>query len=705
MSKQDRGVNCRKALIGTRSALLLGCTALATFVPHAILAQDTTGSGDRIVLEKFTVHGDKEDSSTIVATSTTGAGKMATDILETPASVSVVTAKEVQERGADSIEQVVQYTSGVVTDFYGSDDRFDYFKTRGFYPFTYRDGLVLGRSWGGVLEEPYAFDRIEVLKGANSTGFGVSDPGGAVNYVTKTPKSGRFGEVYATGGSFNHKEVGFDFGDNITKDETLSYRLTGKFQRSEAEYDYSRDDENFIMGGITWRPTDQTNLTVIIDHLDKDGTPSNGGHPLGTDFERDRFFGDPDYNYNKANRNTYSVQFDHDFGNGLSFNSSGRYSKSTSGFGYAYLSGIDTSGTNLASRYYFGSDRTDEDLVLDAHMQYDTTFDFVESQTLIGVEYGKHEGDTDNYWEVAPSVDWTNVAGVGGPTYATGPYSSTTSKQNTKALYLQQNLTFSDKLTATIGLRNDWLDLDEINRLAGTTATGSYSEFTKRFGLSYKITNELAAYASYAESAAPPSTGVEPTTGKQYEVGIKYQPDAFPALFTASVYDLTMQNITTYNAPTYLPATVDKIRHRGVDLEMKAEITNNIGLIAAYSYIDSEIVEPGGTYDGNRFSQVPEHMASVWGTYKLDGNGSRGDMTFGLGARYIGSYYFDNANTQKSDGAVVFDTAFTYAIQEHTSFQMNVSNLFNEKHLTHSDGGALYYNPGRAIYASIRQTW
>ncbi len=51
-----------------------------------------------------------------------------------------------------------------------------------------------------------------------------------VNYVTKRPKRERFGEAYVTGGSFNHKEVGFDFGDNLTGDETLSYRLTGKFR-------------------------------------------------------------------------------------------------------------------------------------------------------------------------------------------------------------------------------------------------------------------------------------------------------------------------------------------------------------------------------------------------------------------------------------------------------------------------------------------
>ncbi|CDZ60436.1 TonB-dependent siderophore receptor [Neorhizobium galegae] len=710
MDNERTSARSRQALIRYRNAVLLGCTALVAFTPTILLGQENATADT--TLEPIVIQGSgagldtDNDSKSIIATKTTGVGKMPADILETPASVSVITSKEVRERGADSIEQVVQYTAGVVTDYYGSDDRYDYFKIRGFTPFTYRDGLVIGRTWSGIREEPYALERIEVLKGANSTGFGVSDPGGSVNYVTKRPKSERFGEIYGTGGTFNHKEAGFDFGDNITEDDTLSYRLTGKLQRSDAEYDFSQDDENFIMGGLTWRPTAATSLSFVFDHLDKDGTPSGGGHPRGTDLDRDRFFGEPDYNYDTTNRNTYSVMLDHDFGNGLTFNSNARYSKSDTGFGYAYI--YDALGaddpTGMVDRSYFGSDKSSEQFIVDAHLLYETNFADVESRTLLGAEYNKFESKNDSFYTGAPAINWQNPVYSGGPV-SLSPYNSVASDQKTKAVYLQQDLTFFDKLTASIGLRNDWLDLKETNQLTGSAATRDFSEFTKRFGLSYKLTEELAAYVSYAESVAPPSAGIEPTVGKQYEAGIKYRPDVFPALFTASIYDLTMENITTYEAPTYLPATVDKIRHRGIDLEAKAEVTDNINLIASYSYIDSNIVENGVTYDGKRFAQVPEHLASVWGTYTIEGNGSRGDMTFGVGARYTGSYYFDNANTRKSDGAIVFDAAFTYKIQQNTTFQLNASNLFDEKHIANDDGGAYYYNPGRAIYATLRQTW
>lgn len=703
--------NTRSSSLSRRTAVLLSCSALVALAPAIAQAQERAGTGDSTVLETITVEGaaGDDDSKSIVATRTTSGGKIATDILDTPASVSVITAKEIQQRGARSVEEVLDYTAGVNTDFYGSDDRFDYFKIRGFDAYTYRDGLTLGNPFGAIREEPYAFERVEVLKGANSTAFGVSNPGGSVNYVTKRPKSERFGEVYATGGSYGHAETGFDFGDNVTQDNTLSYRLTGKLQKAEKEYDYSQDDEKFVMGGLTWRPAAGTSLTLVYDYLDKDGVPGGGGHPVGSNFDRSLFLGEPDYNYDTTERNTVSLMFDHAFGSGLTFNSNARYSKSDTGFGYAYVYEPVDNGDTIANRYFFGNDSSRQDFVIDAHLQYDRDFGVVGSQTLVGLEYGDHRSDSDLYWAAAPGIDWTNPVYTGGPSYA-GPYSSKKTTQSTKAVYAQQNLTFYDKLTVNLGLRNDWLDLKEDDRLASSTKNGDFSESTARVGLTYKLTEELAAFANYAQSVAPPALGVEPERGEQYELGLKYRPEAFPALFTASVYDLTKSNIVRTNPATNLPDTLGKVRVRGVDFEAKAELTDSLSLTAAYSYMMSDIVENGGTpgnpkNEGNEMSFVPNNVASLWLNYELEGEGLRGDMTFGLGARYQSRYYFDNANTQSTGGNIVFDAAFSYALRENTTLQVNVSNLFDEKHIAYGGFGADWYNPGRTIFATLRQTW
>jgi iron complex outermembrane recepter protein len=693
----------RQAPICRWRAILLGCTALAVLAPAEALAQQAETSGTGIVLDTITIDGKDDDAKSIVATRTSGGGKLPADILDTPASVSVITAKEMQQRGVQNVEQALQYTAGVSTDFYGSDDRFDFFKIRGFDANTYRDGLALGRPFGGLREEVYAYDRVEVLKGANSSTFGVSDPGGSVNYVTKRPKSEKFGEAYVTGGSYNRKEVGFDFGDNLTADDTLSYRLTGKFRDADAEYDYSRDDEKFFIGGLTWRPTDMTSLTLVFDHLHRSGVPGSGGHPGGSDFRRSRFFGEPDYNFRGTDRNTVSAMFEHDFGNGLSFSSNARYSDSETDFGYAYISSTPTDST-IASRDFFGNESSRKDFIIDGRLKYETNFRNIESRTLVGFEYNKSSSSNDTYWGQAGSIDWTN------PVYSGGPVNlpiigSLRTRQNNKAVYLQQDLTFAEKFIATVGLRNDWMDIEERNRLSSGVRQEDFSEFTSRVGLTYKMTDEMSLYASYAESVAPPALGVKPEEGEQYEVGVKYQPTAFPALFTASIYDLTKKNITvTY--PDNTQATIGEIRVRGLDLEAKAEVTDNISLIAAYSYLDAEIVENAGAGDeGNRPAFVPEHQGSLWANYKIPGSGQRGDMTFGLGGRYIGSYYFGTGNTVKTKDNVVFDASFSYEFLDKSTLEVNVSNLFDKKYVAYGGFGADFYNPGREIAVSLRRTW
>jgi iron complex outermembrane receptor protein len=691
-----------------RNAMLLGCTALVSMAPTIAFAQEADDPATVTVLPTLVVNvsgvGTDDDRNSIVATTTTSGGKIAAPLLDTPASVSVITAKEVQQRDAQTTEEVLQYTAGVSTDFYGSDDRFDFFKIRGFDAYTYRDGLVIGAPFGGVREEPYAFERIEVLKGANSTTFGVSDPGGAVNYVTKTPKNEKFGEAYISGGAFGTAEIGADFGDNITVDETLSYRLTGKVRVGEGEYDYSRDETQFVMGGLTWRPTDATTLTVVYDHLSKEGVPGSGGHPVGSDFDRDVFFGEPDYNFRGVDRDTLSVMLSHDVGYGLSFSSNARYSNTASDFGYAYISATPTDGSTLASRAFFGNESTRENFVIDGRVQYEASWGMVDSTTLVGLEHNSSYATNKTYWGPAPSIDWLNPVYTGAP--GTVPLiGSTTNDQKTNAAYVQQDLTF-DRLTATIGLRNDWMDVDQTNNLTGALTAAEFSEFTKRGALTYKLTDELAAYVSYAESAVPASLSVEPERGEQWEAGIKYQPDAFPALFSAAVYDLTKNNMTRTNPATLMQETIGEVRVRGIDLEAKAEVMENLSLTVAYSYMLSDIVENGtGGNEGNELSFVPNHIASLWVDYTLPSNGVIGDMTFGLGARYSGSYFFNDTNTQSAGSSIVFDAAFNYKVQDNTTLQLNVSNIFDEKHVAYGGFGADFYNPGRTVTATLRQTW
>ncbi|WP_199259052.1 TonB-dependent siderophore receptor [Paracoccus binzhouensis] len=699
------------------TALLLGCTALTV---SPALAQDpaapeTVGTGTEaspyrlspVIINASGAFDD--DANSIVASELWTGGKVATSILDTPASVSVITEKEMRDRRATTLEEVLSYSAGIHTDYYGTDDRNEYYLVRGFQATTYRDGLTLG-SMRATREEPYAYERVEVIRGGNSTLFGTSDPGGTINFVTKQPRFERFGEVYGSIGSPRNAEYGFDAGDTLNAEQTLAYRLTAKVQDGERDYDHSRNDSTFVMGGLSWQPTTATKLSVIADYLKRENTPNSGGYPLDREYDRGDFFGEPDFNYQNVERSSISALFEHEFASGLSLRANLRYSDLKSDFGYVYLSDNPARVGTMVDRWYFGGDSTARELIGNVVLQYDRSFASFDSSTLGGIEFRDASTTSAPFYGPYTPIDVADPTYSGAPGALAEPYELRDNDYRTLSLFAQQNLSFNDRLVATVGLRHDWLDIEET--LNGVHSADDFSETSIRGALTYKINSEISAYASYVESVAPPGIGVEPERGEQYELGVKYQPLGTNALISASVYDLRKNNVTVAVVQPDGSITrelVGEQRVRGFDLEGKAELANNLDLIASYSYMKSEVVRSGPIrgvdVEGNEFSEVPNHMASLWLNYTLPGNESRGDMTLGLGARYIGSYYYAISNdTGRADASVTLDAAFTYKVQDNTSLAVNVSNLLDEQHVV-GRGTADYYNPGRTVAVTLRRTW
>ncbi|MBD9482308.1 TonB-dependent siderophore receptor [Pseudomonas sp. PDM14] len=660
-----------------------------------------------------------EDSSgSVVAQELWVGGKVATSILNTPASVSVVTQKEVEQRSASTTEEILQYTPGVITDYYGTDDRNDYFQIRGFQATTYRDGLTLG-SMRGVREEPFAYESIEVLRGANSTLFGPADPGGSVNFVTKQPRFSKFGQVYATYGSFDHMETGLDTGD-ANEEQTLAYRFTGKFQDSDREYDHSQDDNNFVMGGLTWAPTAYTSATLVVDHLRQDNTPNSGGYPMDREYDRDEFFGEPSYNFHDVERTNVSANFSHDFDNGFTLRSNMRHSDLSDEYGYAYISDSAGHVGTVVDRGYLGVDSEAEQFNGNVMLQYDARFENIDSSSIVGVEYLDASAENVSVYGLSSLGDIGPI-NTANPVYSgvSSPkvYQDKDQDSTIKSVFLQQNLSFYERFIVTAGVRNDSMDVSEDDHLAGRKTSDSFSENSFRGALTYIVSDEVSTYVSMVESVSPPEVGVTPERGTQYEVGVKYSPLEMNALFSAAIYELTQEDVATAVAQSnglIDQQTVGEQRVRGLDLEAKAELTENLSLVGGYSYMDTEVLRgalqswsptklayEAVSIKGNEMVSAPKHSASLWSYYSVPGT----DVSVGLGARYVGAYYFgDFNNTGKSDATTLFDAAFNYQIVKGTDLAVNVSNLFDEQHVV-GRGSANYYNPGREITAKVSYNW
>jgi len=700
-----------RTLSQRKTGALLLCAPLAA-ASLSSFAQETAASDEPFRLAPIIVNAKAsadDDANSVVAKELWVGGKVATSLLDTPASVSVITQKEIEQRSASTTEEILQYTPGVITDYYGTDDRNDYFQIRGFQATTYRDGLTLG-SMRGVREEPFAYERIEVLRGANSTLFGPADPGGSVNFVSKQPRFQRIGQGYVTYGSFDHKEVGVDVGDALNGSDTLAYRFTGKMQDGEREYDHSQDNDGFVMGGLTWEPTAFTSATLIVDHLRRDSTPNSGGYPKDREYDRDDFFGEPSYNFHDVERTNISASFSHDFDNGFTLRSNLRHSDLSDEYGYAYINDVAGRTGPLVDRGYLGSDGEAEQFNGNLMLQYDARFENIDSSSIVGVEYLDASSENVSVYGSADPIDVTRPVYRGvSPAIV---YQNKDQDSTIKSLFLQQNLSFYERVILTLGMRHDSMDVSETDHLLGTRSSDRFSENSLRGALTYIVNDEVSAYVSMVESVSPPEVGVTPERGTQYEVGVKYSPMAMNALFSAAIYELTQDDVATAVVQpngVIEQQTVGEQRVRGLDLEAKAELTENLSVIGGYSYMDTEVLrgalEVWGvgavSIEGNEFVSAPKHSASLWSYYSVPGT----NVSVGLGARYVGSYHFSNFNdTGESEATTLFDAAFNYQIAPGTDLAVNVSNLLDEQHVVGS-GTADYYNPGRELTAKLSYSW
>jgi iron complex outermembrane receptor protein len=157
-----------------------------------------------------------------------------------------------------------------------------------------------------------------------------------------------------------------------------------------------------------------------------------------------------------------------------------------------------------------------------------------------------------------------------------------------------------------------------------------------------------------------------------------------------------------------------EVRSRGVELGAKFAVTDNLNLIASYSYNDIKVTKSNvANVEGNTPVGAPEHMANLWADYTLS-DGPLAGLGFGGGARYIGGTYGDATNTDamKVPGYTLFDAAVHYDFgQNNPEFKgltaaVNVTNLFNKEYVAACASAAqCFYGTGRTVMATLAYKW
>lgn len=663
-------------------------------------------------------------------------------ILDIPQSLSVVTRDQMDVQGVTNLEQSVRYTPGVRSEILGAGTERDKIYIRGFEPNYYLDGMMLpyGAAGQGARIETYGLERVEVLRGPSSVLYGQNPPGGIVNMVSKRPTAESFREIALEGGNFDRRQVAADFSGPIDEDGKFLYRLTALKRTSDTQVDYARDNREYVAPSFTWKPTEATTFTILGQYQKDDADvsvmylPAWGTlyeNPYG-DIPRSRNIDEPNHDKFQRYYRSLGYLFEHRFNDKLTVRQNLRYTDvdvtAYSVYGTGLIMNPATqrpTDYRTLSRYQWDVDRYQSFFTVDNQVEAKLKTGKLGHDLLVGLDYKRATLDQTVHGGVGPTID------VYAPVYRDIGRSAKVvdgyEDQHQLGLYLQDQISL-ERWLLTLGGRYDWTDKTNRNRLNNVKTTTDDNVFTGRVGLTYLAESGLAPYASYSTSFEPVSgTGYggspfDPTKGRQYEAGVKYQPTGSNSLIAVSAFHLTQTNVLTpditHRDCTLYPGTcgnfneqTGEVEVKGLEFEARASLTDSLDLITTYAYTTSEITQSNTASLGKQQSLIPRHQASAWADYTI-GGGPLAGLRIGGGVRYVGTSYGDNLNTLKTPAYTLVDAALQYDLGQLASqlkgarVSLNVNNLFDRRYLTTCAAvSACFYGPGRVVLAQVRYRW
>lgn len=728
MHQRPKEVAQRSAF--TLSALALAVASLSS--GHLLAAQpDPTNTAEAMEIDAINVTGQSVEQPTehvagYVAKRNMSATKTDTPITETPQSLSVVTSDEIRARQSETLGQALSYTPGLTSSSTAFNRTADRFRIRGFgvesgTGGSLRDGLRLQNNSYDGIQEPYGLERVEVVRGAASVLYGQLSPGGMINGVSKRPTDTPFHELNLQVGSHDRKQLSADFSGPLADSETLSYRLTLLSRNSDTQQNYLNDDKFYIAPALTWRPNEDTSLTLLSFYQKSDTrflAPLpyqlvKGVGDAGFKIGRHDFIGEPNYDDMNGEMSALGYEFQHHFNENFTLNHKLRYYETDVKYNYLQIvPGTEATAatTGILQRRYSDRRERARTWASDTNIESKWQLGSVKHTILVGFDGYDTSYDSHNFRGTAPSLDLSRY-NYGQPVVLDKrPTRDRGSQLDTlqKGVYFQDQIKFDDKWILVLGGRHDWADQQQTAHRNGAKTSQDDEATTYRAGLVYLAENGLAPYISYSESFFPVSVAevtdqtFKPTEGKQYEVGVRYQPKDSNLLLSAAIYELTQTNVLTTDSNEIRRQT-GEVRSRGLELEAKADVTEALSLIASYAYTDARITKSALADEiGQRSDDTPYHQAALWTSYDFV-NWGIPRLTVGAGARYMGT-----TQASKIDSATpaytLFDAMARYQIDDNWAVTVNASNLTN-KHYVLCGDSTCQYGDERTLLTSLNFNW
>ncbi|MEH2336464.1 TonB-dependent siderophore receptor [Nostoc sp.] len=625
----------------------------------------------------------------------TTATKTSTPVRDIPQSIQVVPRQSWQDQGAVNTIDALR-SVGVVQGF-NSPSNGDVFTIRGFQTSNllhnglkdYTEGAISGQTQLANIE------RIEVLRGPASVLYGQGNPGGTINYVTKQPLSEPYFAASTTFGSYSFYQPTIDISGSLNSDKTLLYRLNTSYISTESFVDFFYNQRYIIAPVLSWQISKNTKLTFESEFRDQQQYPRTGLPAVGTVLPNRN--GKIPLSLNtldedaRNNRRSIllSYNLEHRFSDNWSLVNaflvrSIRYRTDSANSGSLRPDGLTL---NRTQQNYIGAPAADDEYALDNHVVGKFKTGSLQHELVAGFDLYRDISQFDQTMRAIGTIDVFNPV-YGQPVGRLLSRIDQKTKNDQLGFYVQDIVKLTNNLNLVLGGRGDFID-NKVTNFLNASANQSQSDFafSPRVGLVYKPIQPVSLYASYSQSFSQ-NIGTtfggslfKPSTGTQYEVGVKGDFLSGRLSSTLALYQLTLSNVLTPdpNRPTTFNIQTGEQRSRGIELNVTGEILPGWNVIAFYAYTDGQVTKDE-RYIGNQLVNVPENSASLWTTYTF-AKGNLQGLGFGLGLFYVGEWQGDLINSFSVPSYLRLDAAVYYRL-DRLRFALNLKNLSDVEYFT-----------------------
>ncbi|MDU9411713.1 TonB-dependent receptor [Pseudomonas sp. zfem005] len=648
------------------------------------------------------------NSRQLVATSyqpppTTRLMRSETPLLEIPQAVAVVPQQALLDQQPQNLDDALANVSGITqANTLGSTQ--DAVMKRGFG--DNRDGSILrdgmrtiqGRNFTATAE------RVEVLKGPSSMLYGILDPGGVINVVSKKPLLEDYRAITGRASTYGDGKNGSGGTLDVTGplgDSGLAYRVIADYDDADYWRNFGHNRDKTFAPSFAWYGEDTT-VNLSFEHREYSvpfdrGTVFINGKPLAVPATRRL---DEPYNVTEGRSDLMILDLEHQLNQAWKAHFAYSYNRDTYDDYQARVQSQNANGTlrrrldgtrGAVSTEHFATFDLDGKVQL-AGMQHDL---------LMGVDHEYRKFYREDLIRQNTSVSFNPYNPVYGqvpvPTTVVASDSDQTDRVVSQSAFFQDSVHLNDQWIFIAGARYQLYD-----QLAGrgrpftknTDIDGQL--WVPRVGLVYKMTDELSLYGGYTESFKPNSTiaplsgtgsvnAMAPEEGKSWEIGAKLD---MPGRITGTLalFDIVKENV----AVTELDGSnraVGEVRSRGIELDVTGQVTDNLSLIGTFAWLDAELTKDP-LYKGNELQNVAKRSGSLSAVYDF-GQVFEGDrLRAGFGGRYIGSREGDVANSFNLPHYAVADAFAAYETplgnDKRLKLQLNLKNIFDKTYYSSS---------------------